>query len=148
MYEDPISFQLISISNTNTDSCPPPKPKPKPKPRMSFEETKQTHNTIKKKIHKFSKNKLKYKKKFIKKLFNKICVKSHPDKTNNDPFKQYLFVKTKKAYKNKNMYKLILIANILQIKISDRYFNSNIDKYIVNELQLLNEKTNEFRLYI
>ena len=118
------------------------------KKKKIFEENKKTYNTIKKNIHTFNKNKLKYKKKFIKKLFNKICVKAHPDKTNNDPFKQYLFVKTKKAYKNKNMYKLILIANILQIKISDRYFNLNIDKCIINELKLLNEKTNEFRLYM
>ena len=83
----------------------------------------------------------------IKKIYNKICVQTHPDKTKHE-FKHYLFIKAKKAYISNNVYKLILISNILNIKISNKYFNPLIEHILLNEIKLLNEKTNKFRLYV
>ena len=78
--------------------------------------------------------------------FNKICLLTHPDKT-DDKFKNYLFIKTMNAYLEKKIYKLILIAKILNININ-KYFSQISDKILMNEIFSLNEETNRMRTFL
>ena len=107
-----------------------------------------TSSNINDKINNLLDNKKLYKKnKTIKKIFKKICIITHPDKTINE-FYHYLFIKTKKAFEKKEYYKILIIAKILNIKIYNNYFDSITEKILMNEIYYLNETTNRMRASI
>ena len=83
-----------------------------------------------------------YIKKFNKKLYRKIAVKSHPDKILNKE-KNILFVKANQFYENNLSIGLIFIARKLEIEINIK--NIKLIKYLLKELSLTENKINQMK---
>lgn len=83
-----------------------------------------------------------YIKKFNKKLYRKIAVKSHPDKILNKE-KNFLFVKANQFYENNLSIGLIFIARKLEIEINIK--NIKLIKYLLKELSLTENKINQMK---
>ena len=123
--------------SSKSDQSKPNKPKQSnkvpPKPKQTF------YNKIKEYFNKLD---LQYESKFFKKIYRKISVYTHPDKT-NDKFLQQLFLLSKKSYQNKQYFMLVLISSILGItkyKLHNKeksLLNSDIEKIINNRKQLM-----------
>ena len=67
------------------------------------------------------------KNKFFEKLFKKISILTHPDKTNNKIL-NYLFILAKKSIENREYYLILFISVFLNIK--NKKLNSNEKKII------------------
>lgn len=103
-------------------------------------------SSINKNLKTFNQNKSNFKIKSLKKIYNKIFLLTHPDKT-DDSFKHYLFLKAKNSMKKKNLYILILISKILNIKIN-KYISNSLQKILTNEIFILNEKINYMKQFL
>jgi hypothetical protein len=70
---------------------------------------------------------------FIKDLYKKIIIKTHPDRSKNDNFNK-LFIKAQKAYENNDYIKLLLIGYIININIP-RNINISLLNNIILKLE-------------
>jgi hypothetical protein len=61
-----------------------------------------------------------YYKNFFKRLVKKIAVYTHPDKTSHIVL-QYFFLKSRKKYEKKQMYYLVFLIKLLEIKLPAKY---------------------------
>ena len=84
-------------------------------------------------------------KKFIKKYYKKICLLTHPDKT-NDPDKNELFKRAKDNMENNFLIGIIKNAYDLKIKIDD--LNEIIIEQILIDIRIIQEKIIELKKYI
>ncbi len=84
-------------------------------------------------------------KKFIKKYYKKICLLTHPDKT-NDLDKNEIFKKAKDNMENNFLIGIIKNAYDLKIKIDD--LNEIIIEQILIDIRIIQEKIIEIKKYI
>jgi hypothetical protein len=84
-------------------------------------------------------------KKFIKKYYKKICLLTHPDKT-NDLDKNKIFKKAKDNMENNFLIGIIKNAYDLKIKIDD--LNEIIIEQILIDIRIIQEKIIEIKKYI
>jgi hypothetical protein len=84
-------------------------------------------------------------KKFIKKYYKKICLLTHPDKTNNFD-KNELFKRAKDNMENNFLIGIIKNAYDLKIKIDD--LNEIIIEQILIDIRIIQEKIIELKRYI
>jgi hypothetical protein len=84
-------------------------------------------------------------KKFIKKYYKKICLLTHPDKT-NDLDKNEIFKRAKDNMENNFLIGIIKNAYDLKIKIDD--LNEIIIEQILIDIRIIQEKIIEIKKYI